>query len=152
MTEIWFYHLQSQPFERALPALIEKAVARGWRVIVQTVDDPRLKAIDDLLWAYLPESFLPHGRSTDVGAEDLPVLLTVGAENANAATLRFYVGGAEVDLDPAGTAYERVIVLFDGRNDEELAAARRQWSAQKQRGFTLAYWQQDDHGRWTRQA
>ena len=152
MTEIWFYHLQDQPFERALPALIEKAVARGWRVVVQTVDDLRLRALDDLLWSYSAESFLPHGRSVEAGAEDLPVLLTCGGDNPNAAALRFYVEGAEVDLDPASAPYERVIVLFDGRNEEELAAARRQWSAQKQRGVALAYWQQDDDGHWTRQA
>ena len=29
MTEILFYHLQSQPLERVLPALLEKSIERG---------------------------------------------------------------------------------------------------------------------------
>ena len=149
--EIWFYHLQSQPLERALPTLVEKAAARGWRVIVQTVDDLRLKTIDDLLWTYSPESFLPHGTSREANAARHPVLLTTEAGNANAAALRMYVEGAEVDLEPGSATYERVILLFDGGNDEELAGARRQWSRLKGQGFALAYWQQGDDGRWTRQ-
>ena len=151
MTEIWFYHLQSQPFERALPALVEKAFARGWRVVVQTVDDLRLKAIDDLLWTFSPESFLPHGTSSDAGAADLPILVTRAADNPNAAALRFYVQGAEVELDAAGAIYERVIVLFDGSSEEELAAARRQWTRLKAQSFDLTYWQQGESG-WVRRS
>ncbi len=149
MMEVWFYHLQSQPLERALPALVEKAVARGWRVIIQTGDDLRRKAIDDLLWTYAAESFLPHGAAGDAAAERQPVLLTSGAENTNGAALRMYVGGAEVEIGP-DDAYERVIHLFDGRNEEELAAARRQWSRLKDQGLALAYWQQGDNGQWSR--
>ena len=137
---------------RALPALIQKAVARGWRVVVQTVDDLRLREIDDLLWTYEPESFLPHGLSRDKGAERQPVAITREDDNPNDAALRMYVEGAEVDLDPQTAAYERVILLFDGRDDEELAAARRQWTRLKARGFTLAYWQQSDDGRWDRRS
>ena len=72
--EIWFYHLQDQPLERALPRLVAKAVERGWRVVVQTVDDLRLKVLDDLLWSFAPESFLPHGVEGDANAARQPVV------------------------------------------------------------------------------
>ena len=152
VTEIWFYHLQSQPLERALPALVEKAVARGWRVVVQTVDDLRIKAIDDLLWTYSAESFLVHGRTSDAGAEDLPILLTCGGENPNGAALRLYVEGAEVDPDADQAGYQRIIVLFDGRNDAELDGARQQWSRLKTQAQNLAYWQQNADGGWSRRS
>ena len=148
--EVWFYHLQSQPVARALPALLEKAIGRGARVIVQTVDERRLKALDDLLWTYAPESFLPHGTIAEKGAEGQPILITTGPENPNAAAMRMYVEGAEVGLDLATASYERVMLLFDGRDEAELAAARRQWSRLKGEGFALAYWQQSDEGRWER--
>jgi DNA polymerase-3 subunit chi len=78
------------------------------------------------------------------------VLLTTGPENPNAAALRMYVEGAEVDLDRTSASYKRVLLVFDGRDDDELAAARRQWSRLKSDGFALAYWQQSDEGRWER--
>ena len=146
--EIWFYHLQRQPLARALPALIEKAREREWRVVVQTVDDLRLKALDDLLWTYKPDSFLPHGSAGEKGAKRQPILVTRGPDNANNAALRCYVEGAEILLDPANVPYERVMLVFDGSNEAELTAARGQWTRLKTLGFTLAYWQQADDGRW----
>ena len=149
MTEIWFYHLQSQPFERALPALIEKGLERGWRVVVQTVDDLRMKALDDLLWTYAAESFLPHATARDKAAARQPVLVTRDGDNGNGAALRIFVEGAEVE---ASDDYARLILLFDGRNEAELDAARRQWARLKGDGRTLAYWRQTDAGRWDRQS
>ena len=123
---------------------------RGWRVAVQTVDDLRLKALDDLLWTYRAESFLPHATMRDADPAAQPILLTTEAADINGAVVRVYVEGAEVDLDPASAAYERVILMFDGGNEVELDAARRQWSRLKGQGFALAYWQQTDAGRWER--
>ena len=116
---------------------------------MQTVDDLRLKALDDLLWTYKAESFLPHATMREANAAAQPILLTTTTDNANAAEMRVYVEGAEIDLEP-DAAYQRVILMFDGGNDAELDAARKQWSRLKAQGFTLAYWQQSEQGRWER--
>lgn len=152
MTEIWFYHLQNQPLARALPTLVEKALGRGWRVAIQTGPDANLKALDDLLWTYAPESFLPHGLASDPGASTQPVILTDDDANPNGAALRIFTGQAEIALDPARSAYQRAILLFDGRDDGEIMAARRQWTHLKSLGFPLAYWQQTSEGRWDRKS
>jgi len=150
MTEIWFYHLQNQPLARALPTLVEKAIERGWRVAIQTAEESSLKGLDDLLWTYAPESFLAHGLASDPDCERQPVVLTHEAGNPNDAALRIYAARAEVDLDPATSLYQRAILLFDGRVEAEVLAARSQWSKLKAKGFTLAYWQQSEDGRWER--
>jgi DNA polymerase III subunit chi len=41
----------------------------------------------------------------------------------------------------------RAIALFNGNNEEELAAARAQWKELKDLGFALNYWQQGANGR-----
>ena len=73
MTEIHFYHLQSQPLERALPLLIEKCLERGWRCVVQAASDERVDALDSLLWTYRDDSFLAHGTDRDEEAAEHPV-------------------------------------------------------------------------------
>ena len=156
MTEVWFYHLTTQPVAVALPAVLEKALARGWRVVVAVPDEARLKALDDALWTYAPESFLPHGTVHDRNAARQPILLTdepdggVGDEAAATGTadMRLHLGGVAVELDPATAPYRRVVLMFDGRDEAEVADARRQWTRLKRQGFTLAYWQQGAEGRW----
>ncbi len=95
MTDILFYHLTETRLEDALPPLIDKSVERGWRVAVQTREPARRDALDAHLWTFREESFLPHGTDQADFAENQPVLLTVTSDNANAATVRFIVDGAE---------------------------------------------------------
>src|SRR5215470_1536790 len=63
MTEVGFYHLRSTSLERALPRLLERALAEGHRVVVMAGSPERVQHLDDLLWTYSDESFLPHGAA-----------------------------------------------------------------------------------------
>ena len=76
MTEMLFYHLQRQPIEKVLPALLEKSLARGWRVVVQAASEERVEALDAHLWTYREDAFLPHGTDREAEAATQPVLLT----------------------------------------------------------------------------
>lgn len=146
MSEIFFYHLQRVSLDRALPQLLEKCLERGWRVAVQAEDAERIAALDEALWTYADESFLPHGTMAE-GAADHPIVLLSGGENPNGAAVRVLVDGAPFgDLAP----YVRVLLLFDGNDDDAVALARRQWSDLKAQGHALTYWQQDERGRWER--
>src|SRR5262245_34033420 len=52
MTEVLFYHLEHQPLERVLPALVERTLERKWRAVIQVGSEERLEALDTLLWTY----------------------------------------------------------------------------------------------------
>jgi DNA polymerase-3 subunit chi len=150
MTEFLFYHLQAQPVERVLPALLEKSIERGWRVVVQTSSEERVDALDAQLWSFREDSFLPHGTFRDPTAADQPVLLTVRDDNPNAATVRVLIDQAPMPADVE--QYDRVVLLFDGGDDDAVAEARDRWKSAKARGFAVTYWQADDSGRWQRRA
>lgn len=152
MTEVWFYHLTRQPLERVLPALLEKTLQRGWRAVVQSGSEERIAALDDLLWTYSDSSFLAHGTARDGDVEMMPVFLTAEASNPNGAQARFMVDGADVSAIAADGAYERVLILFDGNDDEQLMAARANWKQLKDAGLAVSYWQQSEAGGWDKKA
>ncbi|HEU5274551.1 MAG TPA: DNA polymerase III subunit chi [Xanthobacteraceae bacterium] len=150
MTEVLFYHLQGQPLERVLPTLIERSLERGWRVVVQSSSEERVEALDAQLWTYRDDSFLPHGTHREATAAEQPVLLTVDDHNPNAAAVRFLIDGAPVP--PDAPSYERIVLMFDGTDDDAVADARTRWTAAKAAGFAVTYWQADDSGRWVKKA
>jgi DNA polymerase-3 subunit chi len=147
MSEVWFYHLERTSLEQALPELLEKVLARGWKGQVRLRDAARVEALDQHLWTWRDDSFLPHGPAGEPHAARQPILLTTDAENVNGAEALLLVDGAEPG-DLAG--YERVMVLFDGNDEAALATARAQWSALKARGEDLSYWRQEGRG-WKKQ-
>ena len=149
MTEVTFYHLTETPLDAALPTLVEKAVARQWRTVIQVPDEAACARIDGLLWEYEPVSFLPHGRDGDDPA-DQPVYVTAGDANPNGGGLRFVVGGAEPPADLTG--YDRVAIVFDGNDERLVAATRDQWRDLKSAGHRLVYFRQSPDGRWEKAA
>jgi len=149
MTEILFYHLKGQTPEQVLPALLQKSLDRGWRVVVQASSEERVEALDAHLWTWRDDSFLPHGTWRDAEAAQQPILLTVSDHNPNGAVVRFLVEGAQVPED--ASAYQRVVLLFDGEDPDAVDAARARWSEAKSAGFEVTYWQADEKGGWRRQ-
>jgi DNA polymerase-3 subunit chi len=152
--EILFYHLLTKPLEKALPQLLERSLDRGWNVCLQTRTEEKCLALNEALWTYSDESFLPHGMARDGDPEFQPIYLTDGGENPNAAQIRFFVEGAQVApvLAAAAAPYERIVLMFDGNDEAELADARAQWKALKPTGAALSYFQQTDDGRWEKKA
>ncbi len=149
MAEILFYHLTESTLEDALPALLEKSIARGWRVVVQAGSEERMDSLDAHLWTYRDDSFLGHGLDSDPMAADQPILLTTQGGNANQAAVRFIVDGAE---PPSLDGYERAVFMFDGHDQQQVELARSQWKALKGGGHQVTYWQQADARRWERKA
>ena len=154
MTDIWFYHLQRETLEDTLPPLLQKTLERGWRAVVRASSPERVDALDAHLWTYRVDGFLPHGRRVDGNAERQPVYLTADAENPNAANALFLVDGASPGdwAAPTLASHERVILIFDGRDERALAEARRHWKSAKGAGHGVTYWKQSDAGRWEKQA
>jgi DNA polymerase-3 subunit chi len=150
MSEILFYHLQRQPLERVLPALLERSLDRGWRCVVETPLAERLSELDDQLWTFSEESFLPHARAGEPDAEAEMIVLASGPENPNGAAVRFLLDGAA--LPPAQSVYQRIVIIFDGGDDTAIAKARADWKTARASGHDCTYWQEDAGGRWVKKA
>lgn len=150
MTEILFYHLEGRPLEQVLPALLERTLSRNWTAVVEASSPERVAALDETLWTFRDDSFLPHVSEAEPDAADNPVVLTASTANPNGANVRFLVDGARIP--DTFEAYERLVLIFDGDNPEALAHARADWKAVKAKGAAATYWQQDDTGRWEKKA
>lgn len=145
-TEILFYHLEQSPLEKVLPALLGKSLERGWRAAVELGDAARIKPLDEVLWSFDDESFLPHGAAGGDHDADQPILLTADDTNPNGAHIRFFVEGA-VPRD--GETYQRLVFMFDGHNPDAVATARTAWKTLRENN-DITYWQQEPSGKWTK--
>ena len=148
LCEVWFYHLERTALDHALPDLLEKTLARGWRAIVQVTTSDRLEQLDTWLWSYRDDSFLPHGLQGESQAERQPILLTTGDFGDHEAHVLFLIDGAE----PARLqAFSRCVVMFDGRDEAALAQARALWKSLTAQDLPLTYWRQNERGGWEKQ-
>ena len=153
MTEILFYHLERARLETVLPELLEKTLANGWKAIVRASTRDRVEALDEYLWSYRDDSFLPHGGADvdDPTTVRQPVWITDGEATPIDADVLFLVDGA-VQAVEGLSAFSRCVTIFDGGDEEAVADARRFWKTAKEAGCSVAYWKQSSEGRWEKQA
>lgn len=148
MSEVGFYHLRTTPLERALPRLLERALADGHRIVVLAGSAERVAHLDGLLWTYNEASFLPHGSARDANMARQPIFLTEHDENPNRATMLVLIDGAK----SAHLAdFARCCDMFDGNDPAAVEAARKRWTEVKSAGHQLTYWQQTETG-WEKRA
>ena len=152
MTETLFYHLERRELNDVLPGMIEKSLERGWRAVIRTDSAERSDALDTLLWTYNDQSFLAHAQSGDGDARRQPVLITVEDENPNGAQILFLVGGVTPAAWDRLGDLARVVLMFDGRDTNALAAARTAWKDARAAGHDVTYWKETPSGKFEKQA
>lgn len=139
MTRVDFYHLTARPLEQVLPSVCEKVLAGGERLLV-VAEEGLLARLDESLWSYAKDSFLPHGRER--GATQ-PVLLSAEPNAANGATNIALADGRWRD---EALGFERAFYFFDESGRDP---AREAWRALKGRAeVEPRYWKQDERGKW----
>ena len=155
MGETGFYHLTRSRPSHALARLLGRTLRDGRRAVVLAPDAAAVVTLDDALWAEPEPDWLPHGAgdAADPLTRRQPVWITADAaalaDPPNGAAFLFLVAGAGTGTGD-GTAYraryDRVFDLFDGRDEEAVAAARRRWLEIGREGGARTYWRETASG------
>ncbi len=134
MTKIDFYVLPETTSEaRWLFAckLTEKAFRMGLSVLIVLDSEPQARQLDELLWTFKPESFIPHQLIG--GEKPAPVEITFTAETGAHQGLLLNLS----DRIPAVfSRFERVSEVVI-QEPEMLAISRERYSFYKSRGYPI---------------
>lgn len=150
MTEIRFYHLQTQSLEQALPAILNKAMQGGRRAVIRFASPAQLHHFNDHLWTYNPDSFIPHGAKGDGHEAMQPIYLTDQADNPNGADMLVLCHQNDVPENLA--EFSLCCDFLDGRDEASIQAGRQRWKLYKDGGHSITYWQQTETGGWEQKA
>jgi DNA polymerase III subunit chi len=107
MTRADFYEIKDSRWELALCGQVEAAYAAGERLYVRAATEALARELDELLWTFREDSFVPH-RLWQGEAEVLVDPVTIGwrAGNPNQATTVVLAGtGAAEDV----TGFDRIL-------------------------------------------
>lgn len=130
-----FYLLKQDSPERLMQTacrLAARAVAEGKTLFIQTTDEAQAAALDEWLWSFPAESFLPHQRLDRDDVLSAPVRL--GPKMAAPfGDICLNVSNRPVEHPER---YQRVLELF-APDDASRQAARQRWQNYKQLGFSL---------------
>ena len=147
MTQIIFYSTAPLQVEKTLFALLEKSIEKGNKSLLLFKDKEKCSLINEQLWTYKQNSFLPHISEDDEIYDDIdvPVYLSTKNENPFKAELLFSIDGFLPDnIDH----FERVIIIID-INDELLNEKYKNYYLDINKNFEdIVFYKSDDNGKW----
>ena len=147
MTQIIFYSTAPLQVEKTLFALLEKSLEKGNKSLLLFKDKEKCLSINEQLWTYKQNSFLPHISEDDEIYDDIdvPVYLSTKNENPFKAELLFSIDGFLPDnIDH----FERVIIIIDV-NDELLNEKYKNYYLDIKQNFEdIVFYKSDDNGKW----
>ena len=140
MTHIDFYILQDAASESRwhfVCRLVDKAMRMGHQVLVAVDTASEASELDELLWTFKPESFIPHQCLP--GDKPAPVEIIVVPENPNPPA---YHHGLLVNLGSTIPAYfsrfERLSEVVI-QSPEVLKNTRDHYSFYRERGYPIQH-------------
>lgn len=136
MTKVDFYILPDTTLEARLAfacRLAETIHRKGYRLHLHAEDETMAREVDDLLWTFRPDSFLPHALLDSEHADDVPV--TIGWQGPPEPGV-----DAMLNLHPEipewFSRFERVAEIINQHQDV-LTVKRECWQTYKNRGYPV---------------
>ena len=112
--------------------LVRKAYAAELPTLVLARDSAQAEALDDLLWSFDPDEFLPHQiAGSDEGDEDTPILIATPEMDVPARPLLIHLR----DAAPAGS-FERVLEVGPA-DPATRGPLRERWKHYQSLGFAV---------------
>lgn len=112
--------------------LVQKAIAGGQPVLVLVRDRAQAEELDDLLWSFEPEAFLPHQIAG--GEDDGEVEVLVVPPNCNVPNRPVIINLRD---EPVEGEFLRVLEVVPAAEDAR-SGSRSRWRAYRERGLALS--------------
>lgn len=133
-TEVIFLRVKDNGAKRtAICQTIVQQFEEGRRVLVAAPNEKVAKYIDQLLWSYPPESFIPHLMAGS--ACNVPVVIARGTQNLNKAKV---VLNLCPQPSPLSNEVETVYELLDETDPGKKAVALQKQQAYQAQGFQVS--------------
>jgi DNA polymerase-3 subunit chi len=113
--------------------LVEKAWLAGHRVYLRAASAEAAARLDETLWTFRQDSFVPHGRYPEQGAQGSPVLVGYGADPEGFGDV---VVNLAADVPPFHARLSRVLEVVPADADAR-EAARARYRFYQQEGYSL---------------
>lgn len=138
--QVDFYQLTRDPAEKVLPAIAQRILDDGGRLLIVSDDMAQLDSISAALWTAKPDSFLAHAKAGEGDDTLQPILLSSDMDAANGAR---FVAIADGNWRDISADVDRIFYLFPPDRTDMARMAWRNLGEQSSR----RYWKQDG-GKW----
>ena len=134
-TQIDFYLLENpeQSVDGFCCKLVEKAYRAGHDIFIQIDGDERMNSLDDLLWTFRPDSFLPHATANHEELTRANSPIRLGRAGGNQGKMDLLIN---LSTEPSAdfSRYQRVSEIISSEESDKVIG-RNKFKAYQTQGI-----------------
>ncbi|MEK7989674.1 MAG: DNA polymerase III subunit chi [Thiotrichaceae bacterium] len=97
-SQVDFYILQQPTGERFACQLVDKVWHQGYQIYIHTHGLTHAKKLDDMLWTFKPDSFIPHDLYPDEPASIAPIKIGYSVDDYAPADVLINLAVADIPI------------------------------------------------------
>ena len=134
-TKVIFIDTGKYGKDKSVALAVEKFYNMGEKVLIITSSRERGEFLDDFLWTFKQQSFLPHTFAEEV-VKDEPIVITMIEKNLNGASVLILDAPASLDFM---REFSYVVDFADRTTNETLQESRKRFKNYRESGLSVNY-------------
>ena len=128
LEKAYFYNSSHRNVVADISLLIEKLFKEKNRILVCCKDLETVEVIDDFLWAYKEDGFIPHSIATKEKYSNYPILITTEIHEDYKHNVLLALSGVLIK-EKDWRKFSRAYYFFDDQENKEKENAREMWKS-----------------------
>ena len=139
LEKIYFYNSSQRDMVSDIGVLTEKLFLKNDRVVIFCADQETVNVIDDFLWAYKEDSFIPHSIKKNEKTTVYPILISTSIDEGYKHDVLLVLNGVLIKAKD-WQKFAKIYYFFDDQDNKEKENARSMWKSFSSLDAECKYW------------
>ena len=139
LEKVFFYNSSERDVVADIARLTEKLFMKNNSVVIFCADQETVEVVDDFLWAYKEDGFIPHSSKKNRGNSVYPVLITTAMDELYKHNVLLALNGVLIK-ERYWPNFSKIYYFFDDEDNNEKENARFMWKSFSSLDVECKYW------------
>ena len=139
LEKVYFYNSYQRDRVSDISVLTEKIFLKNESIVIFCEDQETVAVVDDFLWAYKEDGFIPHSKKKNEETSVYPILITTSIDERYEYDVLLVLNGMFIK-EKDWQKFARIYYFFDNEDNKEKENARSMWKTFSSLDAECKYW------------
>ena len=139
LEKVYFYNSSQRDIVADIAVLAEKLFLKNDSILIFCTDQETVSVVDDFLWAYREDSFIPHSIKNNEKPSGYSILITTSIDERYEYDILLVLNGGLIK-EKDWQKFTKIYYFFDDQDNKEKENARYMWKTFSSLNAECKYW------------
>ena len=139
LEKVYFYNSSKRDIVSDISVLSEKLFLKNDSIVIFCTDQETVAVVDDFLWAYKEDGFIPHSIKKNEKTSLYPILITNSIHEGYEHDVLLVLNGVLIK-EKYWQKFAKIYYFFDDQDNKEKENARSMWKSLSSLNAECKYW------------